>query len=47
LSQALDLQDQRCRSVRVFLRALGEIFERDQVGRIGNEGEMRIGRRGG
>ena len=43
--QAVDLQDQRRRAVRIFLRALREILERDQLGRARHQREHRVGRR--
>ena len=45
--QAVDLQDQRGRAVRIFLLALREILERDQLGRARHQREHRVGRRVG
>ena len=46
-NEALDLQDQRGRAIGIFLRPLREVLEGNQPCRVGNEGEMRVGRRVG
>ena len=45
--QAGDLQDQRRRTVGIFLRSLREILKRNQRRRLGDNSEMRVGRRVG